>query len=207
MQDVWEVLDVQLQEDSATQARCGAERTVRLERLLIPSVQADDVHGVLNPETFSAVANLQDRLQSTMTSPAYREILDCIKDPKQLAQGTCLVFGPLDYLQDPKTQVDTSRNVVQAINSAGDIVKAGVPLNKELTLARRGLVDERNWIYEADFLVLTYFFPETDCHANTRHAAWLQAVQEAVSGIGSAAQLPKQPKLLALQVCELASST
>lgn len=200
LQDIWEVLDVRLQEDTATQARCGSERTVRLERLLIPSVQPDDVHGVLNKETFSAVLELQNRLQGVLTSPAYRDVLDCISDPKYSAHPTCLAFGPLDYWQNDKSELDQARNVIETINSAQEIIKAGVPLNKELTLARRGAVDERGWIYEADFLVLTYFFPETDCHANTRHAAWSQAVQEAVSGLGSAAQLPKQPKLLALQL-------
>ncbi|KAG8893723.1 hypothetical protein FRC01_013397, partial [Tulasnella sp. 417] len=202
LQDIWEVLDVRVQVDTAAQARCGSERTVRLERLLIPSVQPDDVHGVLTNETFAAVLELQNRLQGVLTSPSYRDVLDCINDPKYPAQPTCLVFGPLDYWQNDKPepdQTDQTRNVIEAINSAQDIVKAGVPLSKELTLARRGSADERDWIYEADFLVLTYFFPETDCHANTRHTAWSQAVQEAVSGLGSAAQIPKQPKLVALQ--------
>ncbi|KAG8903350.1 hypothetical protein FRB99_003412 [Tulasnella sp. 403] len=193
LREIWETLDgVQIREDSAAQARCGAERTIRIERVLVPSVIPNHPFGSLNKETLVGSLALQRRIQSSLKSS---NLLEYVPDSDS---NEPLVLGPLKWDIDDATQLSDS-NLVVTVNSRKNISVAGIPLSNDVTLAGRGPVDDQGWIYEAEFVVLTYFFVESDCHANTKHTTWSNILQNAVSGHGTITQPTAQPKLIALE--------
>lgn len=203
LREIWETIDgVRLREDSAAQARCGAERTIRLERVLLPSVQPDDPFGSLNKATLLGALQLQHRIQDTLAASS-NDVLDYVTEPDG---GGIFVLGPLMHWHENDEELSLDPNVIRTINTSRNVTKAGIPISNDLTLAGRSVVDDKALIYEAEFLVLTYFFVESDCHANVKHSAWLQVLNDAASGLGVVTKSTAQPKLIALQVNSLCSS-
>lgn len=213
--EIWEGLDaVRLREDAAAQARCGGERTILLERILVPSVVSDCSSGALNQETLSATLNLQlmisEVLGNRLSGGDAEKALECVRSPsssKGLPDGfssttpECLTLGPLLYWNQDEVGVwlESDVQILDTINSMQNVTKAGVPILPEMTLAGRGSHDEHDRLNDADYLVLTYFFVERDCHSNAKHLAWQQIVNEASSDLGIVVHPTDRPKLIALQ--------
>ncbi len=53
------------------------------------------------------------------------------------------------------------------------------------------------------FLALTYFFPEKDCFGKTGHSIWLQILEEASKDDADLIVETQQPRLIALEVCNI----
>lgn len=196
LRDVWEDYDfIRIREDAGTQARCGAERTIRLERVLLPSIVPNHASGAINQPTIQAMLQFKYNIDAILRHHSTE--LPCVPSTSQT--GDCLVAGPLLQLtQDQIGEVQDSQ-LIEAINAARSATPE-VLFGPEKTLAGRGSVDAGGWIRESDLLVLTYFFVEDSCHANFRHSAWLQVLKDATSGEAAVAHLAAPPKLVALEV-------
>ncbi|KAG8882560.1 hypothetical protein FRB98_003601 [Tulasnella sp. 332] len=197
VREIWDGLDaVRIREDAVS--RCGSERTIRLERILIPSV-APGRHpsgSALNQETLISTVDLQHRIAQYLD----RDGLECLRDIRP-DQGTsrCLSLGPLAYWENDELELLSGVDIIGTLNSRRNISRAGTRITPDMILSGRGDVDGKGWSTEADFLVLTYFFLETDCHSNAKHLAWQQIVKEATAEVGELVHSKSQPKLIALQ--------
>lgn len=200
LREVWEVLDnVRIREDSAAQARCGSERTVRIETVFVSSVKQDDVFGALNKDTLLATLDLQRGLNQALIS-AQSEQLYYLRDPAAEESPQPLMFGPPPSWHAALEALPDDLAVIHTINTAQNVTKAGLPVNKDFYLANRGPVDEHGFVNEAEYLALTYFFVESDCQANTRHAAWVKLLESIAGKSGDVATSTSHPTLVALQV-------
>ncbi|KAG9026721.1 hypothetical protein FRB95_008527 [Tulasnella sp. JGI-2019a] len=199
VRDVWDNTDaVRIREDAVS--RCGSERTIRLERILLPGVLHDrhSTGNAVNQETLLATMDLHQRLDQLIS----RDGLECLQDlgPDSSSFNKCLVLGPLAHWDEDEEELRSDENVLRTLNSSRNVTKAGTAITLDMTLSGRGPVDEQGWSREAEFLVLTYFFLETDCHSNAKHLAWQQIVNEAtIEMAGKAVHSKSQPKLIALQ--------
>lgn len=167
-----------------------------MESLLLPGILPDHVHGALHKETLLATLELQQRIESSLNEGP-KDILECLKDADS---GDCFVIGPLIKWHDDLATLFSDPNVILTMNTAQNISKAGVPIGNELIMGGRGPADDKGFIYETEFLVVSYFFVEHDCHTNAKHTAWTQVVRDSVNGYGSVSPSQGPTSLIALQV-------
>lgn len=93
-------------------------------------------------------------------------------------------------------KVIQDRHFVDTIYADLNVTKAKIPLHADMVLAG---IDLGHGYMESEFLVLTYFFEEDDCHANTRHNVWLRVLDEATTGYAKVTFSRSVPRLLALK--------
>ncbi|KAG8970809.1 hypothetical protein FRC03_000026 [Tulasnella sp. 419] len=202
LRDIWEVYDtLHIREETGVQARCGAGRTIRLERVLVPGVNVNDPFGSLTKQSLLFTLHLQQQINNVLSLSTGNDLLRCITDPEKptAPPPNCLVYGPLIYWDDEADLLEEA-NVIAKINSQQNLSKAGIPIDVEMTLGGRGPKDGRGWVFNAEFLALTYFFVENDCHNNVRHSSWLNALNSAASSVGGTVRsTAHSPKLIALE--------
>jgi hypothetical protein len=198
LSELWNGLpDIRLREDSATQARCGSERTIRLERFLIRSVEEDHQFGVLNQATFDAALRLQSRIHFALSNNSNEALGIPLVKPEDHG---IFALEPSLFGHTGDTFSVGDAGIVTTANSAMNRTLSGIPLSRDIFLAGRGEVDDKGWVYEAEYLAVTYFFVESDCHSRTKHAAWTQILQDSIVGYGSVAHTLRHPQLIALEV-------
>jgi hypothetical protein len=186
--------DLRVHEDAVTRAKCGVGRALRVERLLIQGPVDEDV-GAINHRTLQATLELEDRLEQI--------ILDGPTPCLKRADGRCLVLSPLLFWNhDPKALLYDD-SLVDTIRTFQNISLGGFVVTPQMVLARRGSHEPQVAGSKFDFaesLVVTYFFPASDCLGNSEHASWLQSVQEALAQEPEPVSKRREPVLIALEV-------
>ncbi|EJU05495.1 hypothetical protein DACRYDRAFT_113587 [Dacryopinax primogenitus] len=193
---VWEGHDIyQVREDAAALAKCGTERTIRIERVIVPST-APDARGALNKHTLLSTLDLQHKISAVLAENDFTDAASCIRDSK----GKCLFLSPLEFWQNDENIVNADTKLAKTVNFGPNTTLSGIPLHATTTLAGRASDPHSGkTTYAADFLALTYFFPEVMCHDNFGHSLWRRGLEHATAGFASISHTAYRPQLLALE--------
>jgi hypothetical protein len=177
-----------------TRASCAADRTLRVERILIQS-PLPEADGAVNHQILQSTLNFERRIDELR--------LPCLKR----LDGNCFVLSPLAFWRhDPDALLEDS-NILDTLSPTRNISVAGIPIIPQMVLAGRGSDEPQvagtNFDF-AMFLALTYFFPNSDCLGNAEHLEWLRAVDVASQNAPRPLQT-QEPTLIALEVSPLSS--
>ncbi|RDX52755.1 sterol regulatory element binding protein cleavage-activating protein [Lentinus brumalis] len=178
--------------DSVARARCGMEGILREERVLVGSISPEEGLGALDKSTLHATLKLEHRISETLSGRG----IPCL----QTRTGSCFALSPLVFWNYDEQMLASDVNVLDTLNMAHNISISGVPITPDMVLAGRELLDPHSdHIDAAMFLVLTYFFPETDCFSKEGHFKWLHALEDATGSAGELVVLAQEPRLIALE--------
>jgi len=193
LHDIWHGYEaLKVRQDAAARARCGLERTVRVERLLVASYRR---HGVLNKPLLKKTLLLEQDISAQLTR---KRGLPCVVAP--LGQGGCLSTSPLMFWDHDDDTLMNDPDILETMNHVRNNTLSKIPVPLPMVLAgRMSLGDSDKTDYGA-YLVLTYYFRENDCQTKAGHDVWKTLASDAVKGKGHVHFPPAQPRLLALQV-------
>ncbi|KAI0684149.1 sterol-sensing domain of SREBP cleavage-activation-domain-containing protein [Cytidiella melzeri] len=180
LRDLWEGHDtLRTREDSTARARCGKEGIVRVERIIVhdgiqtemEGDEGDVARAGLTRKVLWSTLNFETRLSEILVARR----APCIRSPA----GRCLVLSPLafwNYDEDALLDDPTPHEVLAPGRNTSI---HELTMTSEMVLA--GGEDGHFGHHMPLYPVLTYFFPEGDCMANSGHHFWLNAVEEASS--------------------------
>ncbi|KAI0320314.1 sterol-sensing domain of SREBP cleavage-activation-domain-containing protein [Amylostereum chailletii] len=169
--DIWAGHEnLRVREDSVARARCGVEQTLRLERLLIHSSGADDA-GVLNRQILLSALKLEREISTALAA----HNIPCLRKP----DGQCLAITPLEFWHHDQGMLLADTNILDTLSDANNVSVASVSITPRMVLAGRERADF------AEFLVFTYFFPDTDCLQSSGHQAWDQLLKDSAKPYSS----------------------
>ncbi|KAF8579466.1 hypothetical protein K439DRAFT_1416197 [Ramaria rubella] len=197
LHEIWDGLDaLHVLEDSATKTRCGLERTLRIERVLVPSYEST-LTGAATPVTLQFASQLGDRIRSALN--VTDATLSCVRTPN----GECFVLSPDLFFKGsiPSSPAD----VLQLINTSPNISISEIPLETSMVFLSRSSADDRldKLVEHVGSLAFTYFFLERDCLSLEGHGKWMQTLTAVASDsqepISLAPFVFQKPRFLALQ--------
>jgi hypothetical protein len=193
LRDVWTGYDpLQIREDSAARARCGTDRILRVERVLIHSALPEN-EGTLNTQILLSTLKLEHQIGDLLSSSH----LKCLRK----ADGTCFVSSPVAFWDYDELKLSADTTILDTLQISTNVTVSGVPITPQMVLAGRessGTADPS--LDSAMFLVLTYIFHETDCLGEKGHSAWLHILHQATDGRYYLITESQEPRLIALQV-------
>lgn len=190
LQNFWQgQSNIQILDDELIRARCGSDRTLRVERILVHSNTADDA-GALTNQTLMSALQLERRILERIRSQG----LSCL----EADTNDCLVFSPLAFWNHDEASLQSDVNIPGTLKNFDGVSIAGIPITPQMVLAGRTL--ERSTVIDsAKFLVHTFVFPESDCLNKASHDNWLDILKNLTQG-NDAFTETIEPTLIALEV-------
>lgn len=180
-------------EDSVARARCGMEKTVRVERVLISSNTLDFDTGAISRQILTSVLDLEKRIESRIRV----DNLDCLAS----TAGSCIHISPLDLWDHDEQVLLSDHDIITTVNSGREVTVDGLQVKPSMVFAGRESADSHGSSIDfAAFLALTYFFNEEDCNGSAGHNAWIKALQRASEGIDVSIS-SQEPLFSTLEVC------
>lgn len=197
LDNVWSGLSaLRVWQDAVTRARCGVERTIRLERLLVTSTAIEDT-GVINKQTLSSALHFEEELTRHLSSLPH---LYCLAR----SGHECIAISPLEFWAHDHDKLLTDPRVVHTVNTNANMSVAGLPFNLRMVFAGRETSENSDaFVNFATHLSIVYMFLENDCSGSAGHEAWLQALEDVVPPSVELVTKPQGPQLLALQVSSI----
>lgn len=196
LHEIWEGHDaLHILEDAATRARCGMERTLRIERVLVPNSERTPA-GAATPATLQFASKLGDRIGSVLRDP--HSPLSCVRMPNKY----CFTLSPL--LLFDRGIPSTPAEVLKAINASPNISISDIQVSVPMLFSGRSFRDDHldQAVEHVTFLASTYFFLEKDCLASDGHERWLKTLETTTTNIQGSSVTPfvyQKPRFLALQ--------
>jgi hypothetical protein len=185
-------------EDAVSRAKCGKQRTLRVERVLIQSPVAEDSDsGALNHQILESTLKLEQSISKVLASRKQ----NCLRKP----DGHCFVLSPLAFWHHSSSSLRSDTNILDTLSLSGgpnNVSVSGIPLSPSMVVAGRGSYEyeQGNQFDYAEFLALTYFFPDLDCFGSGEHMGWLSVVRDAVARGTDVDTETQEPTLIALEV-------
>lgn len=190
--NIWAAQDtLRIHEDPVTRAKCRDGNVIRVERIFIQSPLVEEDGAALNHQIFLSTFDLEQRLQDG----------HCLK----AQAGKCLVISPLSFWGYDRDVLRNDVNILDTLNYSKNVTIAGIPITPQMVLAGRGYYEHHvgggpKFDY-ANFLALTYFFPESSCwNSEAEHTQWVQRVNKALSQDGEITPQGREATLVALEV-------
>lgn len=193
LHDLWtDHTALRVREDSVTRARCGIDRTLRAERLLMQTMESHE-QGALNRGLVQSLAHFQERISSRLNSSEFR----CL----QTLDGQCVVISPLAFLSELDSLESLTDSEIRQMMAIGRNISAhGVQVTPEMVLGDREAITDKTLFDWTSYMSVTYFFLENDCIDGSGHHHWINIINQA-SDARTHLEIPKySPRLLALQV-------
>ncbi|KAG2120036.1 sterol-sensing domain of SREBP cleavage-activation-domain-containing protein [Suillus clintonianus] len=192
--------NLQVRDDFLTRARCGSDRTLRVERILVNTV---DGAGALSLQTLLYTLQLEGRILQGLLNHG----VSC----NDLNSHHCFVISPLSFWEHDEERLRSDRNISLTATRSEGVTAAGVHVTPQMVLTGRDS-SQRNPATpdSAMFLALTYVFPETDCSRSAGHDSWLQIIENSTMEIAESARVftvTAEPKLIALEYNHSLSKT
>jgi hypothetical protein len=179
--DLWAAHEnIRIREDSVARARCGIEHTLRVEHIMI-----HDAHDVLNHHTLLAALELETAVAAAL--PAARPA--CMRR----LNGACLALSPLEFWRHDARTLRADTRVRETLSGARNASLDAVPLAPSMVFAGRDGA-------AAQFLVFSYFFPETDCLGDAAHLAWRELLFSATEPYAYPFSSTQEPRVIELEV-------
>jgi hypothetical protein len=186
--------NLQVRDDFLTRARCGSDRTLRVERILINTA---DGAGPLSPQTLLYTLHLEQRIHRGLLS----HDISCDDQNSR----DCLVISPLSFWEHNEERLRNDQNISLTLAHSEGVTAAGMHVTPQMVLAGRHSTDHNPTTLDSPmFLALTYVFPETDCLSSVGHDFWLQIIKNSTLENAESAQVfaeTVEPTLIALEVC------
>lgn len=174
-------------------ARCGMEKTVRVERVLISSNALDFDSGVITHRTLLSALQLEKGIEAGIEDGN----LDCLTS----SDGGCLHISPLDLWNHNEQTLLSDTDLIATVNSDNEVTVKGLQVKSSMVLAGRESGDTHGSSTDfATYLALTYFFNEDDCNGSTGHNAWVKVLQQVSEG-SDLSMNPQEPLFSTLEVC------
>ncbi|KAF8558517.1 hypothetical protein OG21DRAFT_1595392 [Imleria badia] len=180
---------IQTLDDELIRARCGSDRTLRVERILIHSNTADDA-GALTSQTLVSALQLERRILERVRSQG----VHCL----EAGTNDCVVFSPLAFWNHDEARLQSDPSIPSTLKNYDGVSVAGIPITPQMVLAGRTLERSAASIDSAKFLVHTFVFPESDCLNKASHDNWLDILKNLTQG-NDAFTETIGPKLIALE--------
>lgn len=182
-------------DDAATRARCGMERTLRIERVLVPSSERTPA-GAATPATLQFASKLSDKIGSVLRDA--QPPLSCVRMPNK----NCFTLSPLLLFE--RGIPSTPTEVLNAINASPNITVSEIQIGVPMLFSGRSFRDDHldKAVEHVTFLALTYFFLEKDCLASDGHERWLKTLETTTINSQRSSVTPfvyQKPRFLALQ--------
>ena len=197
LDDVWtghktlRVLD-----DDVTRARCGNERTIRMERVLITTNGFDEDTGVINHETLKTALQFETALTDALNTRHSR----CLRS----ASGSCARLSPLAFWSHNAEILLKDGDLLRTVNEKRNMSMYGLPIRPSMVFAGREAAEpSESRIDFALYLAFTYFFHEEDCNAADGHNAWKETLDTVYPDYGVLSSHEHEPTLIALEVSEV----
>ncbi|KAF8968350.1 sterol-sensing domain of SREBP cleavage-activation-domain-containing protein [Flammula alnicola] len=189
--NLWSAQDtIRVHEDPVTRAKCRGDHALRVERIFIQSPFVED-DGALNLQILLSTLNLECRLQDLVLDPP------CLKK----VNGQCLVISPLAFWNYDKDALISDPNILDTLSDPKNISE--IPVTPHMVLAGRGSYEHPvggNKFDYANFLALTYFFPNSPCwDSGTEHTQWVRTVKRAIAQNGEVTAQVPEATLIALE--------
>ncbi|KAF7978713.1 hypothetical protein HWV62_44993 [Athelia sp. TMB] len=194
LRNIWEGHPVlRVVEDAVSRAKCGKQRTLRLERVLIQNSFAENSdHSALNYQILKSTLDFEQHIANQVNAHG------CLKG----IDGHCFVISPLAFWDQTLSPSDLTRdtNILETLSLSRNTTVSGIPITPHMVLAGRGSFgyEQADQYDYADFLALTFFFPDSDCLGNAEHEAWLEFIQGAASSTAEPTR-KHAPTLIALE--------
>ncbi|OAX40359.1 hypothetical protein K503DRAFT_687753 [Rhizopogon vinicolor AM-OR11-026] len=201
LHQLWDRYDnLQVRDDFLTRARCGSDRTLRVERILINTA---DRAGPLSLQTLLYTLHLEQRLLQGLLNHG----ISC----DDASSRDCLVISPLSFWENNEDRLRSDQNISLTLTHSEGVTAAGVHVTPQMVLAGRHSTD-RNLVTldSPTFLALTYVFHENDCLSSAGHDSWLQIIQNSTLENPESAQVFAEtmaPTLIALEYRHSLSKT
>lgn len=191
LQNFWQgQRNIEILDDELIRARCGSDRTLRVERILVRSNTADDA-GALTSDTLLSALQLEQRILERVKSQG----APCL----EAGPNDCVVFSPLAFWNHDEARLLPDVNILSTLKDYDGVSVAGIPITPQMVLAGRTLERSTANIDSANFLVLTFVFPESDCLDKASHDNWLDILKNLTQG-NDAFTETIEPTLIALEV-------
>jgi len=186
--------NLQLRDDFLTRARCGSDRTLRVERILVNTA---DGAGALSLQTLIYTLHLEQRILQGLLN----HDISC----NDLNPRHCFVVSPLSFWEHNEERLRSDRNISLTFTRSEGATAAGMHVTPQMVLAgRHPLGCNPATLDSAMFLALTYVFHETDCLSSAGHDTFLQIIKNSTLEGEESAQMfaeTVEPTLIALEVC------
>ncbi|KAH7890008.1 sterol-sensing domain of SREBP cleavage-activation-domain-containing protein [Phlebopus sp. FC_14] len=180
--------NLQIRQDDVARARCGFDRTLRVERVLIRSNTVDNA---LTYQTLSSALQLERRISERVATQG----ISCVHAS---AEG-CFVLSPLAFWNHDEERLRSDPNISHTLKHRSNVSVAGIRITPQMVLAGRNFERSSTSVDTALFLVSTFVFPESDCSSSTGHDSWLQIlVNSSLDSVDVFAETV-EPTLLALE--------
>ncbi|EIW85500.1 hypothetical protein CONPUDRAFT_162687 [Coniophora puteana RWD-64-598 SS2] len=176
---------IHIRDDELSRARCGNDRTLRVERVFVRTDSADDA-GALSTATLLSTLRLEQHLMRNI----HDRRLPCLRTgPARDAQ--CFLLSPTYFWDRDEATLRGDTNISRTLRSphaSGVRVADGVVhLTPQMVFAGRDsyddVGDDGQGIDFALFLALTFVFPDSDCSDNGGHAAWLDVIRASAEDV------------------------
>lgn len=191
LQNFWQGQgNIQILDDELIRARCGSDRTLRVERILIRSSTVDDA-GALTKQTLVSALQLEQQILMRVRSQG----VPCL----EADTNDCLVFSPLAFWNHDEARLQSDVNIPGTLKNHDRVFAAGIPITPQMVLAGRTLERSTANIDSAKFLMHTFVFPEFDCLDKASHDNWLDILKNLTQG-NDAFTETIEPTLIALEV-------
>ncbi|KAI5124512.1 hypothetical protein M0805_003036 [Coniferiporia weirii] len=179
-------------DDTVARARCGMEKTIRIERVLLTSDGFDSDAGVISHEMLRSALELETALTDHLLLNKFK----CLSSPSR----QCITLSPLEFWSHDQHALQADHDLLQTINRNQNISAAGLSLRASMVFAGRESAEpHESSINFAAYLALTYFFHEDDCNGSIGHNEWLKALDSIISPLGDISVKAEEPVLLALE--------
>ncbi|EJD05935.1 uncharacterized protein FOMMEDRAFT_26728 [Fomitiporia mediterranea MF3/22] len=180
-------------EDTVARARCGTEKTVRIERVLLTSDGFDSDTGAIDYELLRSALQLERELMKHLSKDNFH----CLPDHK----GGCLALSPLEFWSHDEDILRSDLDLLWTVNKQQNISVSGLPLRPSMVFAGRESAEPRGSTIDfAAHLALSFFFHEDDCNSSGGHRAWLNILSELAPALGEVPRHLQEPSLLALEL-------
>lgn len=186
------------QDDAVSRAQCRSGSSIRVERILIQGGTAsnENLDSYLNNKILLETFDIEARLAKGLSEQG----MNCLKQER----GECLVISPLLFWDYDLSSLESETDIIQALSTSQNVTVSGVLVTPRMVLAGRGTLDESteedNYDFDfADYLVVTYLFPESECLGNTEHLDWKDLISAATTDLADVTFQDAEPELLALQ--------
>ncbi|KAK2460637.1 hypothetical protein APHAL10511_007107 [Amanita phalloides] len=184
---------LKVHQDAMSRVKCRAARALRVEQLFIHNPVMDDT-GALNHRLLQFALSLETRLNGALSTGDH----PCLKR----ADGRCFIISPSLFWNRDEDALLADTNILDTLNNSKNVTVDGITITPQMVLAGRTTRDHRVAMSTFDFaafLVLTYFFPESDCLSTSEHASWKQSLSSLVSRDADIIFQSQGPTLIALE--------
>ncbi len=186
---VWAGLDgLRVNNDPVDRARCGTEKTIRVERILFTGTPFDDA-SIINRQALLMLSKIEQDLSEQLSSRDAHCFL-----------ANCASISPLLFWDHDVQAITSDPDLLRTFNSRKNVKAGNIPVDATVVVSGRDTSeDDSSFIEYASFLTVTYLFHETDCDGSGGHDIWVKAMKDSLPSFSDAAK-KQEPVLFAFEV-------